>query len=227
MTEIKPSPDHRRALEARLLARYDQLHPQPKEMPMQTFARRHATQLAFAAVLAIALGAAAQAPAQLTKQVGTRVEIETAASIDPADLRKAIESLQEEPQGGFGGPERRAREVLIRRIRTPDGARLQIDLFGDALRADAEQRLRAALPQLRDATVRISAIDASVETSVAGKLAFDLLGREPSGLSAEELKRRVQEQLRAAGETGDVDVKVDDDGGKRRVEVRVRKDQTR
>jgi len=83
MTEIKPSPDHRRALEARLLARYDQLHPQPKEMPMQTFARRHATQLAFAAVLAVALGAAAQAPAQLTKQVGTRVEIETAASIDP------------------------------------------------------------------------------------------------------------------------------------------------
>src|SRR3954464_12044968 len=108
MTEIKPSPDHRRALEARLLARYDQLHPQPKEMPMQTFARRHATQLAFAAVLAIALGAAAQAPAQLTKQVGTRVEIETAASIDSAELRKAIESLQEEPQGGFGGPERRA-----------------------------------------------------------------------------------------------------------------------
>ncbi|MFL5376483.1 MAG: hypothetical protein ACJ787_01115 [Myxococcales bacterium] len=227
MTEIKPSPDHRRALEARLLARYDQLHPQPKEMPMQTFARRHATQLAFAAVLAIALGAAAQAPAQLTKQVGTRVEIETAASIDSADLRKAIESLQEEPQGGFGGPERRAREVLVRRIRTSDGARLQIDLFGDALRADAEQRLRAALPQLRDATVRISAIDASVETSVAGKLAFDLLGREPSGLSAEELKRRVQEQLRAAGETGDVDVKVDEEGGKRRVEVRVKKDQTR
>src|SRR4051812_7690164 len=100
MTEIKPSPDHRRALEARLLARYDQLHPQPKEMAMQTFARRHATQLAFAAVL----GAAAQAPAQLTKQVGTRVEIETTASIDPADLREAIESLQEEPQGGFGGP---------------------------------------------------------------------------------------------------------------------------
>jgi len=227
MTEIKPSPEHRRALEARLLARYDQLHPEPKEKPMQTFARRHATQLVFAAVLALALGAAAQAPAQLVKQIGTRVEIDTAASIDPAELRKAIESLQEEAQGGFGGPEHRSREVLVRRIRTPDGSRLQVDLFGDPLRADAEQRLRAALPQLRDAAVRISAIDASVETSLAGKLAFDLLGREPSGLSAGELKRRVQEQLRAAGETGDVDVKVDDDGNKRRVEVRVRKDQTR
>jgi hypothetical protein len=229
MTEIKPSPEHRPALEARLLARYDQLHPEPKEKPMQTFARRHATQLVFAAVLAVALGAAAQAPAQLVKQVGTRVEIETAASIDPAELRKALESLQEQPEGGFGGSqqERRAREILVRRIHTPDGSRLQVDLFGDPLRADAEQRLRAALPQLRDAAVRISAIDATVETSVAGKLAFDLLGREPSGLSAEELKRTVQERLRAAGETGDVDVKVDDEGGKRRVEVRVRKDQTR
>src|SRR3954454_19343511 len=104
MTEIKPSPDHRRALEARLLARYGQLHPKPKGMPMQTFARRHATQLAFAAVLAIALGAAAHAPAQLTRQVAPRVETETAAARDPADPRKAIESLQEEPEGGFGGP---------------------------------------------------------------------------------------------------------------------------
>jgi hypothetical protein len=229
MTEIKPSPDHRRELEARLLARYDQLHPQPEESTLQTFARRHAAQLAFLAVLAIALGAAAQAPAHLVKQVGTRIEIETGAPIDPAELRKAIESLEDEPEGGFGGsePERRAREVLVRRIRTPEGSRLQIDLFGDALRADAEQRLRAALPPLRDATVHISAIDASVETSVAGKLAFDLLGREPSGLSAGELKRRVLEQLRAAGESGDVDVKVDDEGGKRRVEVRVKKNQAR
>src|SRR4051794_19968177 len=146
MTEIKPSPDHRRALEARLLARYDQLHPQPKEMPVQTFARRHATQLAFAAVLAIALGAAAQAPAQLTKQVGTRVEIETAASIDPAELRKAIESLQEEPQGGFGGPERRGRGGLVRRLPAPHGGRPQIDLFGGPPPAAARRRPPAPPP---------------------------------------------------------------------------------
>ena len=41
MNEIKPSPEHRAALEARLLARYDQIHPQPEENPMKNFARRH------------------------------------------------------------------------------------------------------------------------------------------------------------------------------------------
>jgi hypothetical protein len=225
MNEIAPSPDHRRALEARLLARYDQLHPQPQETSMKT--RRHGMQLAFLAVLAIALGAAAQAPAQLSKQVGTRVEIEPAVSIDPAELRKAIESLHEEPQGGFGGSQGRSREVLVRRIQTARGSRLQIDLFGDPLRVDAEERLRAALPELRGAAVHISQIDASIETSVAGKLAFDLLGRDPSGIDANELKRRVQEQLRADGESGDVDVRIDDEGGKRRVEVRVKKERAR
>jgi hypothetical protein len=225
MNEITPSPDHRRALEARLLARYDQLHPQPQETSMKT--RRHGMQLAFLAVLAVALGAAAQAPAQLSKQVGTRVEIEPAAPIDPADIRKAIDSLREEPQGGFGGSQASSREVLVRRIQTPRGSRLQIDLFGDPVRSDAEERLRAALPQLRDAAVRVSPIDASVETSVAGKLAFDLLGRDPSGLDANELKRRVQKQLHAAGESGDVDVRVDDEGGKRRVEVRVKQERAR
>jgi hypothetical protein len=149
--------------------------------------------------------------------------------IDPADLHKALEALQEEPRGGFGGRavEKRVREVQVRQLRTPEGPRLQIDLFGEPLAADAEARLRAALPQLRDSTVRISAIDASVQTNLAGKLAHDFLGHDAEGLSAEELKRRVQEQLRASGETGDVDVRVDQDGTRRRVEVRVKKDERR
>jgi hypothetical protein len=229
MNEIKPSPGHQKALEARLLARYDQIHPQPEENPMKTFARRHGMQLAFVAVLAVALGAAAQAPAQLSKQVGTRIEIETAAPvhIDPGQLRKALEALQDEPRGGFGGPqvEKRVREVQVRQLRTPEGPRLVIDFFGEPLAADAEARLRAALPQLENSTVRISPIDASVQTNVAGKLAHDLLGHDPAGLSADELKRRVQEQLRASGETGDVDVRVDQDGNKRRVEVLIKKEQ--
>jgi hypothetical protein len=229
MNEIKPSPGHRQALEARLIARYDQLYPQPEENPMKTFARRHVMQIAFVAVLAVALGAAAQAPAQLSKQVGTRVEIETVAPvhIDPGQLRKVTEALQDEPRGGFGGPaiEKRVREVQVRRMQGPEGARLVIDLFGEPLAADAEARLRAALPQLENATVRISPIDASVQTNLAGKLAHDLLGHDPAGLSADELKQRVQEQLRRSGETGDVDVQVSQDGNKRRVEVLIKKEQ--
>jgi hypothetical protein len=234
MNENQPSPGHREALEARLLARYDQLYPQTEDSPMKTFARRHGMQLAFLAVLAVALGAAAQAPAQLSQAVGTRIDVELTAPvrIDPAELRKALESLQEEPRGGFGGSapaaiEKRVREVQVRQLRTPQGPRLQIDLFGEPLAADAEAKLRAALPQLRDSTVRISTIDASVQTNLAGKLAHDFLGHDPEGLSADELKRRVQERLRANGETGDVDVQVNDDGARRRVEVRVKKEQRR
>jgi hypothetical protein len=232
MNEIVPSPDHRRALEARLLARYDQFHPQPEENPMKIFARRHGMQLAFALVLAVALGAAAQAPAQLSQQVGTRIEIETARPLhlDGEQLRKAIEALQEEPRGGFGGSpqEKQMREIQVRHLRAPDGAsHLEIDLFGEPLAADAAERIRAAVPQIGDARVRISPIDASVQTNLAGKLAHDFLGKEAAGLSADELKRRVQEQLRAGGETGEVDVKVDEESGKRRVEVRVRKDRAR
>jgi hypothetical protein len=228
MNEIKPSPGHEKALEARLVARYDEIYPQPEENPMKTFARRHGMQLAFVAVLAVALGAAAQAPAQLSKQVGTRIEVETAAPvrIDPSALRKALEALQDEPRGGFGGPavEKHVRTVQVQQLRTPEGPRLVMDFIGDPLAADAEARLRAALPQLKDATVRISPIDASVQTNLAGKLAHDLLGQDPGGLSADELKRRVQEQLRRSGETGDVDVQVEQDGNKRRVEVRVKKE---
>ena len=231
MNEIKPSPEHRAALEARLLARYDQIHPQPEENPMKNFARRHGMQLAFVAVLAVALGAAAQAPAQLSKQVGTRIEVETAASvrIEPGELRKALEAVQEEPRGGFGGPavEKRVREIQVRQLRTPEGARLVMDFIGDPLAADAEARLRAALPELENSTVRISPIDASVQTNLAGKLAHDFLGQDPGGLSADELKQRVLDQLRKSGETGDVDVQVEQDGNKRRVEVRVKKEQVR
>ena len=54
-----------------------------------------------------------------------------------------------------------------------------------------------------------------------------MLGRDPAGLSADELKRRVQEELRASGETGEVDMQVDQDGGKRRIEVRIKKEQGR
>jgi len=231
MNENKPSPGHRQALEARLLARYDQLYPPTEESPMKTFARRHGMQLSFLAVLAVALGAAAQAPAQLSQRVGTRIEVEMAAPvhIDPDALAKALLALQDEPRGGFGGPavEKRVREMQVRQLRTPQGPRLQIDVFGEPLAGDAEAKLRAALPQLRDSTVRISTIDASVQTNLAGKLAHDFLGQDPAGLSADELKRRVQEQLRASGETGDVDVQVDQDGARRRVEVRVKKEQRR
>ena len=231
MNEIKPSPEHRAALEARLLARYDQIHPQPEENPMKNFARRHGMQLAFVAVLAVALGAAAQAPAQLSKQVGTRIEVESAAPvrIDPGALRKALEALQDEPRGGFGGPavEKRVREIQVRQLRTPEGARLVMDFIGDPLAADAEARLRAALPELENSTVRISPIDASVQTNLAGKLAHDFLGQDPGGLSADELKQRVQEQLRRSVETGDVEVRVEQDGNERRVEVRVKKEQGR
>jgi len=228
MSEITPSPEHRRKLEARLVAGFDQLYPQPEENRMKTFARRHGMQLAFIAVLAVALGAAAQAPAQLSKQVGTRIEIETARSLrlDADQLRKGLEALQEEPRGGFGGSpaEKRMREIQVRHVRGGEASRLEIDVFGDPLAPDAEERLRAAVPQLRDATVRISPIDASVRTNLAGKLAHDLLGRDPDGLSAGELKRRVQERLRAGGENGDVDVQVEEEGGKRRVEVRVKRE---
>ena len=75
--------------------------------------------------------------------------------------------------------------------------------------------------------MRISPIDASVQTNLAGKLAHDFLGQDPGGLSADELKQRVQDQLRKSGETGDVDVQVEQDGNKRRVEVRVKKEQVR
>jgi len=149
--------------------------------------------------------------------------------IDPGALRKALEALQDEPRGGFGGPavEKRVREIQVRQLRTPEGARLVMDFIGDPLASDAEARLRAALPELENSTVRISPIDASVQTNLAGKLAHDFLGQDPGGLSADELKQRVQDQLRKSGETGDVDVQVEQDGNKRRVEVRVKKEQVR
>jgi len=210
------SPQHRDGLEQELLAAFDRRRA-ARPRRVAPWAR-----LAAAAALLLGIFAAARAPAEYPIDVGQHVELQLqgptrggagfAGDGTEPKAEAAIAELQRILAGGEGGP----RQVEVRVERRGGATQVRIDVWGDP-RADLPQRLRAAFPS---AEVRVAPITGRVRTSVAGLLRVRLFATDPAAI--DKLRQDIKAQLAAQGHGGDVDIQVDESGGKRRVTVKVK-----
>jgi hypothetical protein len=202
-------PAARARLEDALLAEFDRRHP----------VRRGSTRwlrggLACAVGLVL-VGFGAQAPADYSIDAGRRIELALGPGEAPPP-RALLEAT-------LGGGARRELRVKIRRA--PDGAgSVQIDVWGDGLPSpeSLQQRILSEWPGVVPAELAVLPIDGKVQDTIAGELRWELfrLGAGDGALhrARVELIERIQ---RAEGRDAQVEVKVDEQSGQRRVEVRV------
>ncbi len=205
--DASPDPGRARALERDLAARFDALHPSRRAggpLPRR---------LALAGGLLLACGAASQAPAEFSTEVGKRVEIRTAAPLPPEVVRQAVRAVE-----GTG----RELKVQVRVRPEADGrASTRIDLWGETLAAgDLEAALRRAAPALAEAEIRVSALQGTVRDALAGLVARRLLARD---LPPDKLRGAIAAAIRAEEPEAEVKVEVEGDQDHRQVRVMVRK----
>jgi hypothetical protein len=211
--EAPPSAAHRDALERELVARFRALHPHPKETRMLP-----TTLLWRAAIVAgvvVAAAGATQAPADYQARIGTRITLTSDAPPAPADVEAAVKAIQ------AGGAEY---QVRVRAFMDQGGvASTFIDVFGDTVAlGDVVATVRRAVPAF--AAVPMTA--APIERTVQGDLG-DLARRwVDDTVPPEELKRLIEEELRAREPGADVKVEVSGDGERREVRVQVKKELT-
>ncbi len=208
-----PSAGHRAALEAELLARYGELHPQDRRA--RTMFMTMGWRAALVAGVLLAAGGASQAPADVKAEIGKRLEVVSEAPLGPAAVQAVVKAV-----------EAGARELQVRvQVRRRDAGPVvtTIDLFGDTVGlADVEAVARRAVPALAGKQVTVSAIERPVPGTL-GEAAGRLVGRDKH-LSPEALKAAIAAELQAAEPGAKVEVQVEEQGGERKVRVEVRQE---
>ncbi|MBF5041817.1 hypothetical protein FGE12_05400 [Aggregicoccus sp. 17bor-14] len=205
---------HRVQLEAQLLQAFDR---QATRVP----SRRPAwLRYAPAAAVLLCLVTATQVPAGYRVEVGKRISVVLAEDAAPP------QRLGEQVVGVLRGPGGRVFEVNLRMLRGSTGVKvLRVDVWGDALPSDAEalEGLRA-LPALKGAQVGIEPLQGRVRDSLLGALRHGLFraGASPEERAAAR-QRLIEELRRREGGDAEVDVQVDEQEGKVRVQQRVRR----
>jgi hypothetical protein len=207
-----PPPDPA-PLEDRLLSRFDALQTPETLMTPRSWLRTSAV----AAGLLVAAAAASQAPADFAAEIGKRIEIRSPAPLGPEAVRAAVEALR-------GGALRLRVEVRVER--RGDGPVLtRIDLWGDtAGMQEVDRILRRAVPALAGADITVSGVEGTVHGNVGGAVAR-LLGRRD--LSPDQLAEAIRREVQKAEPGAQVDVNVEREGDRERVEVRARKTEER
>ncbi len=198
----KASAEARDALERRLLARFDQLHPQ-EEKPMML-----RKPFVFALVLLAGTGIALRAPAQYAAEVGKKITIHEAW---PEGQGPDVQAIVDELTGANPA------HVEVRIVAKPDSRDLEITLFEARVPANVDQLLRARFPQLKDARIEVASVEGRVKTDMAGLISAKLLqaGSDPEKLEA--ARREVQAELQQSHPGAQV--QIDASGGKTRVKV--------
>ena len=202
---------HRDQLESQLLAEYDRRHPQ-RRRPRARFAP-----LLAAAVLLFGIGVAARAPADYAVELGQRIEVHLPEGVELPPQEELRPILRGGAEAGGGSREIR---VQVER-RRGEGTILRIDLWGAPIDGIAA-RLKARLPSLASAPIVVQPLSGRVRTNVAGLLRERLLHGGANPAQVEEARRELEAELRKQGETGKVNLEVDDSvPGQREIKVKV------
>jgi hypothetical protein len=212
----KPRPEHKAALEEKLLEKFNELHPKEEDYKMKRFGLRKA--LLVAAALMMLGVAACAAPADIEVDVGRRVSIEMAAedakSADPEAIANLIR--------GNGS----TAEVRVRMMMQNGKGTLDIEAWGNGLSNEpVADKIRSSFPALAKAEIREEVLEGKVHATLGEKLGHDLLNLDVIDENdMEAAKEQVMRQLADQGVTGKVDVDVQNEGGKRKVKVRVERE---
>ena len=213
----KPRPEHKAALEEKLLAEFQKLHPKEEKYTMKRFGMRKA--LLVAAALMMVGVAACAAPADIEVDVGRRISIELAAGAEPPADPEAIVNVIR----GNGS----TAQVDFRMMMQNGKRTFDIEVWGNGLsKAPFADEIRAAVPELAKAEIREEVLEANVHGTLGEKLGHDWLNLDVIDENdVEAAKEQVMKQLAARGVTGKVDVDVQNEGdGKRKVKVRVERE---
>jgi hypothetical protein len=210
-----PRPEHRSALESELLRRFD-ARPQPSQRWLR---KRPVRRLAFGSVLVAGLAAASQTPVEHAVDVGHRftVALPPGAALPPPDtFGRALRGAEPATPG-----KHEVQLELHVRMEEGQGPVLEADVWTEASPADIEARLRA-VPEFAGATVSVAPLEGRVRESLAARLGHELFDTPSDPASLEAARQRLQAELAARGEKGQVDVQVDDsEPGQHRVTLKV------
>lgn len=210
----KPRPEHKAALEDKLLDEFQKRYPNPEAYKMKRFGMRKALLVAVALMM---LGiAACAAPADIEVDVGKRVSIELAAGTEPPEDPEAIVHIVR----GSGT----TMQVDMRMTMQDGKGVFEIEAWGNGLSKEPiADKIRAAVPALAKAEIHEEMLEWKVQGTLGEKLGHDWLNLDVIDESDVELaKEQVMKQLAERGVTGKVDVDVQNEGpGKRKVKVRV------
>ena len=212
----KPRPEHRAALEEKLLADFEKRYPKEEAYKMKRFGMRKALLVA-AALMMLGIAACA-APADIEVDVGKRISIEMAAGAEPPGDPEAIVNIVR----GAGT----TTEVGVRMTMQNGKGLLEIEAWGNGLSKEPiADKIRATVPALAKAEIREEVLEGKVRGTLGEKLGHDWLNLDVIDENdVEAAKEQVMKQLAAQGVTGKVDVDVQNEGpGKRKVKVRVEK----
>ncbi len=218
---LEPSPnvrpEHKAALEEKLLKRFEEMHPKEEAYRMKKFGLRKTFVVAAALML---LGVAAcAAPADIDVDLGKRVTIELAEDARPPADPEAIVSIVK--------GQSTTTEVGVRMMMQNGHATLTIEVWGNGLSKEPiAEKIRAAIPEVAGATIREEMLEGKVHGTLGEKLGHDFLHLDVIDENdVEAAREQVMKQLAAQGVTGKVDVEVENEGdGKRKVKVRVERE---
>lgn len=218
---------HRRAEEDALVAAFARRHGGGAPAPR----RRRSGRIALMCGLGVAVAVGACAlPSEYSVDLGQGIEIVLdAARWDELDAERLAAHLGEEM-----GAERI--ELHVSRTRDerigPDGElvideQMRMQLFALGGEVDAEDgwdELVREFPALAEAEIQQVPLSGTVHGTLGGRLSRDLLDLEIDRHGVEEAEARILAQLRAEGistEDATVDITTTEEGGHRRIEVRV------
>lgn len=209
----KPRPEHKAALEEKLLNEFQNRYPKEEAYKMKRFGMRKALLVA-AALMMLGIAACA-APADIEVDVGKRVSIEVAPGAEPEDPEAIVNIVR-----GSGT----TTEVGVRMTMQDGKGLMEIEAWGNGLSKEPiADKIRVAVPSLAKAEIREEVLEGKIRGTLGEKLGHDWLNLDVIDENDVELaKEQVMKQLAARGVTGKVDVDVQNEGpGKRKVKVRV------
>ena len=230
--ERRVRPEHERELLPELMDHYDRIaHKNDtngrRRSRMSGVLFRKVAVIAAAAVL---VGAAAcVAPADLDVEVGRSVEVRynpSAVSLEPSAVADAIKAAAGVKGEGSAPPAEGARarkEVNVRVKRLGDSVEIRAEVWGTDLPAGPiAEALTRELPALKGAEIKEKHLQGKVRGTLGEKIGRDLFDIDVlDEADVETARRQVMEQLAAQGVEGKVDVKIEGDGTKRKVMIRV------
>jgi len=213
----KTRPEHKAALEQKLLEDFEKRHPREENYKMKKFGMRKA--LVVAAALMMLGIAACAAPADIEVDVGKRVSIELPEGApQPADPEAIVKIVQ--------GSEKTAQVDVRLQMKNGRGV-LEIEMWGTGFSTEpVADKIRAGVPELAKAQIHEEMLEAKVHGTLGEKLGHELLNLDVIDKNDVEVaKQQIMKQLADQGVTGKVDVDVQNDGpGKQRVKVRIQQE---
>lgn len=216
--EVRVRPEHKSELEREILARFEARVP-TKERPGMTMIKSVLfRRIAVASAAAVILGVVAcSAPADVDVDVGRSVDISYAMADGMPDPREVVEHVK--GQGPF-------ENVTVRVRREGEKVSVHLDVWGSALpEGPLGDGIRKTFPALKDAAITEEDLQGKVRGTLGEKLGHDLLDLDLiDATDVEAARQQVMEQLAASGVQGAVDVKVENEGGKRKIQVRVERE---